>query len=377
MKRLRATVNKIMSYLEDIAPRSLAMPGDPVGLQLGNPEADVSKVLVSLDPDEKSVDEALSIGAEMLVTHHPLFYHKLASINESLPEGMVISLAIRNKISIFSAHTNFDSAIQGVSYQLARRLGFSTEKADVIEVTGSEELLKLVVFVPVGHEDRIRDALAGAGAGKIGHYSHCTFQNSGTGTFMPGQETNPFIGKSGQLEKVDEIRLETILPAHSRYNVIEALLQAHPYEEVAYDLYPLVLKGRDFGFGLIVEVDEPLSLDKIIQICRDRLNADYLRYYAPTVKAYKKIAFCGGSGGSLVENAARLKVELFISGDFSYHNLKAAQDLGIALIDAGHDTTEWPGVVYLKEYLAERLLSDGYQTGVFLHTPYPSGWNHV
>lgn len=374
---MRANVKKIVSYLEDIAPESLAMPGDSVGLQLGNPEAEVNKVLISLDPDENTVKEALSIGAEMLVTHHPLFYHKLSSINEASPEGMVISSAIRNRISIFSAHTNFDSAIQGVSYQLAHKLGFSTEKADILEVTGSEELLKLVVFIPAGFEDRVLDALARAGAGVIGRYSHCTFQNSGTGTFMPGQGTRPYIGKSGRLEKVDEIRMETILPAHCKTNVIDALLKVHPYEEVAYDLYPLTLKGRDFGFGLTVELDDPLSLDHIIQICRDRLNANDLRYYAPKVKTYKKIAFCGGSGGSLIVNAARKNVELFISGDFSYHNLKTAQDLDMALVDAGHDKTEWPGVAYLKEYISGRLLSDGYQTGAFLHVPASLSWHHV
>lgn len=377
MKYLRAQVKKIISYMEELAPRSLALPGDPVGLQLGNPETELSKVLVALDPDEAAVTEAFSIGAEMLVTHHPLFYHKLSSIDESLPAGALVAGAIRKKLNIFSAHTNFDLAPQGVSHQLAHRLGFSTEEAGVLEATGAEELLKLVVFVPAGYEDNIRNVLAGAGAGQIGRYSHCTFQTSGTGTFLPGAGTKPFIGNNGQLEKAEELRLETILPAHQREIVVEALLNAHPYEEVAYDLYPLVLKGRDYGLGLIIDLDEPLTLDQILQICRDRLAAAVLRYHAPLKKTFKKVALCGGSGGSLIENAARQAADLFISGDFRYHDLKAAHALGIALIDAGHDATEWPGVAYLKEYLAELLKRDGYITEVKLKTPVRSGWNQI
>ena len=374
---MRAQVKKIISYMEELAPRSLALPGDPVGLQLGNPETELSKVLVALDPDEAAVAEAFSVGAEMLVTHHPLFYHKLSSIDESLPAGALITSAIRKGLSIFSAHTNYDLARQGVSHQLAQRLGFSTEEAGVLEATGSEELLKLVVFVPAGHEDNIRNVLAGAGAGQIGRYSHCTFQTSGIGTFLPLDGAKPFIGRSGQLEKADELRLETILPAHRREVVVEALLNAHPYEEVAYDLYPLVLKGRDFGLGLIIDLDEPLTLDRILQICRDRLTAADLRYHAPLKKTYKKVALCGGSGGSLIENAARQAADLFISGDFRYHDLKTAHALGIALIDAGHDATEWPGVVYLRQYLADQLKRDGYITEVKLQAPVPSGWNQI
>ncbi len=374
---MRARVKKIISYMEELAPSSLALPGDPVGLQLGNPEAELSTVLVALDPDETAVAEAFSIGAELMVTHHPLFYHKISSIDESTPAGTLISLAIRKGLSIFCAHTNFDLAPHGVTFQLAQRLGFPTDNADVLEVSDSEELLKLVVFVPSGHEEVIRNAIAGAGAGQIGRYSHCTFQTSGTGTYMPGEGTNPYIGSSGRLEKVDELRLETILPVHRRRVVIEALLKAHPYEEVAYDLYPLLLDGKKLGLGLIVNLEEALSLDRILQACRDHLTANILRYQIASKKSYRRVALCGGSGGSLIENAARQAADLFISGDFRYHDLKTAQALGIALVDAGHDATEWPGVVYLRQYLADRLKKDGYKTEVKLQTSVPTGWNQI
>ncbi len=369
-----AKVKTITEYIEELAPSSIALPGDPVGLQLGHPEAEISKVLVALDPDGSAVKEADSKKAEMLVTHHPLFYNKLSSIDESLPKGALISSAIRNNLNIFSAHTNFDIAPRGVSYQLARALDLPADEAEVLEVTGSDEFLKLVVFVPAGHEDDIRDALDRAGAGKIGDYSHCTFQTPGTGTFMPGEGTDPYIGSHGRLEKADELRLETIMPVSRRLAVIEALEEAHPYEEVAYDLYPLALEGRPIGMGLVMSLDKPLALKDILQTCRERLNPDSLRYRPSAKNKFIRIAVCGGSGGSLVEKAAQRGAGLLISGDFRYHDLKLAEDYGLALVDAGHSGTEWPGMAYLCRHLAERLKSDGWPTEVSLQTPTSSVW---
>ncbi len=368
-------VKTIISCLEDLAPSSIALPGDPVGLQLGNPEAEVKKILVALDPDQRSTEEAAAIGAEMLVTHHPLFYHKLSAIDESLPGGALVASAIRNGLNIYSVHTNYDVTPKGVTYQLAKTLGLPVEDTEVLEVTGSEQLLKLVVFVPAGHEDEIRKALAGAGAGQIGNYSHCTFQAKGTGTFMPGEGTKPYIGSSGQLEKVDELRLETILPADRRTAVIEALLDAHPYEEAAYDLYPLDLEGKTIGLGLVINLEKPLTLDHILKTCTERLNTGSLRYWTSGSSVFSRIALCGGSGGSLIAHAARRQADILISGDFSYHDLKQAESLGIALIDAGHDSTERPGVAYLRQYLEDSLKDNGYQVEVCLQTSTPSGWN--
>lgn len=371
---MQAQVKKIIDYMEELAPSVNAMPGDPVGLQLGNPEAGVKKILVSLDPDQTALEEAAEIGAEMIVSHHPLFYNKLTSINENHPTGFLVASAIKKGLNIFSAHTNYDAAPNGVSYQLARALGFPVDQATVLEASGSEHFLKLVVFIPAGYEDRVRSALAEAGAGQIGDYSHCTFQLSGTGTFMPHQGTTPFIGSQGRMEKVDEIRLETILPFSNKEKVIRALVEAHPYEEVAYDLYPLVLEGSQIGLGLIFSLEKPISLEQLIDKCRHSLHAGSLRYWATGKNNFSRVALCGGSGGSLIANAAEQQAEIFISGDFGYHDLKNAQSRRLALIDAGHDATEWPGVFYLKSYLTERLKADNYKTGVFLQTSVSTGW---
>lgn len=374
---MKASVSTVMNYMEELAPSSIALPGDPVGLQIGNPESPVDKILVALDPDRDTIEEALKSKAQMIISHHPFIYNKLSSINEACSSGALVAQAVRSNLHIFSAHTNLDVTPGGVSYQLAEALKLPIRKTAVLEVTGSKKLLKLVVFVPQGHEDNLVNALSRAGAGQIGRYSHCTFQTSGTGTFMPSADANPFIGSQGQLEKVSEIRLETILPAASRRAIVNTLIENHPYEEVAYDLYPLDLEGEEIGLGLIIDLEKELSLNHLVGKCLGNLETKTLRYWSNGREGFKRIAICGGSGGSLIEHAARRNAGIFISGDFRYHDLKDAQAMNIALIDAGHNATELPAVSYLKDYLKNKLEAEGYGVEVNLKTSTPDSWSYV
>ncbi|MFU8794641.1 MAG: Nif3-like dinuclear metal center hexameric protein [Dethiobacteria bacterium] len=371
------TVKKIISYMEDLAPPGYALQGDPVGLQLGNPEAEINKIIISLDPDREALKAAANYNAEMIITHHPLFFDKLSGVDESLPSGAMVAEAIRNRINIYSAHTNFDIVPGGVTYQLGKSLNLPVEKSSVIEITGREKLLKLVVFVPAGHEDNILEALSEAGAGQIGNYSHCSFQTPGTGTFMPGNDTKPFIGSSGRLERVKEIRLETILLFSDRTAVINALLDAHPYEEVAYDLYPLDLEGPEVGLGLLIELNDPITLDELNKRCHDKLPYCIPRFKVFGKEVFNKVALCGGSGGSMIETAARKGAEVFVSGDFKYHDLKHAEGLGLALIDAGHLSTEMPGVQFLDRYLQGRLKDDGFTAEVIVLSSRQAIWKII
>lgn len=258
-----ATVRQIADYLEELAPPEIALPGDPVGLQVGDPRREVRKVLVALDLDEAVLQQALDVEADMVVTHHPLLYTSLSCIDESRPSGSLIAAIIRNKITVYSAHTNLDIAPQGVNRLLADRLGLEEEGRVFIQPSQEDRLLKLVVFVPREHEDAVADAVAEAGAGWIGRYSHCTFRAPGTGTFMPREGTSPYIGETGRLEKVEEVRLETVLPVSRRRAVLKALLEAHPYEEVAYDSHPLALSPETSGLGLVGTISPPLGLEQI------------------------------------------------------------------------------------------------------------------
>jgi dinuclear metal center YbgI/SA1388 family protein len=371
---VQAKVKQVVAYMEELAPLSLALPGDHVGLQLGNPEALLSKVLIAMDPDEIALEEAFSKGAGMLVCHHPLFFNEVSSLDENSTLGALVAAAIRKRSSIYCAHTNYDIVPGGVTYQLAQKLGLPAEGAKVLEVTTNDQLLKLVVFIPVGHENSVLDAIASAGAGHLGQYSHCAFQTTGVGSFMPGEEAQPYIGSSGKLEKVEEIRLETILPESMRKAVIDALLKAHPYEEAAYDLYPLALPGMELGLGLLVELEKPITMNDLLKRIRESLNVKDLRWWSPGQKTFRSIALCGGSGGSLIGQAARSGADIFISGDFRYHDLKQAQSLNLALIDAGHDTSEQPGLLYIQKYLDERLKADDYETEVLMQTSGKQSW---
>lgn len=371
---MQAKVKQVVAYMEELAPPSLALPGDHVGLQLGNPGAYLSKVLVAMDPDQIALDEASSRGAGMLVCHHPLFFNKVSSLDEDSTLGALVAEAIRKRLSVYCAHTNYDIAPGGVSYQLAEKLGLPAQGSKVLEVTTEDQLLKLVVFIPSGHENSVLDAIALAGAGHIGKYSHCAFQTTGIGSFMPDEEAQPYIGRSGRLEKVEEIRLETVLPESVRKAVIDALMKSHPYEEVAYDLYPLALPGVELGLGLLVELDKSITMNELLKRIRESLKVKDIRWWSPGQKTFRTVALCGGSGGSLIGQAALLGADIFIAGDFRYHDLKQAQSLNMALIDAGHDTSEQPGLLHIQNFLAERLEADGYQTEVLLQTSSKQSW---
>lgn len=367
-------VKDVTAHLEKLAPSFLALPGDNVGLQLGDPGAGVKKILVALDADEPAVKEAVLMGADLLVTHHPLFFEKPASINEEKPLYALAAGAIRARLNIFSAHTNYDIAAGGVSFALAKALELPLKGAKVLEETYRENYLKLVVFVPLGHEEAMRLALSAAGAGQMGDYSGSTFQVKGEGTFLPGAGANPYIGTPGQLERVEEIRLETILPASSKEEVEKALLKAHPYEEPAFDFYPLALQGKALGLGLFTTLDEPLLIKELVARCAARLPACAPRFKIFGEEKVTKIALCGGSGGSLIEKAAKMGAELYLAGDFRYHDLLLAAGLKLSLLDAGHAPTEMPGVVYLYERLKEFVSKKSPKTEVILHRTAPLAW---
>lgn len=368
-------VETLAEYIEELAPAELALHGDPVGLQLGSPKQEISSILVTLELDSAVLEAAKNLGAEMLVTYHPLITDKRSLINERYPGEALVASVMRMHLPVFCVHSNLDVIPEGTSYQLAKKLALPLDNTSILNKTGSEKLLKLVLFVPVGHEDTVLTAITAAGAGKIGSYSHCTFQSSGTGTFMPGPGTDPYLGVEGRLEKVDEYRLETILPASRQKAVVKALLEAHPYEEVAYDIYLLAREGRAFGSGLSISLSSPVELNDLLQRCCENLEPANLRYWNSDCDIFNNIAICGGRSGELIESAGNQGAELFIGGDFNNCDLRLAQSLGITLVDVGADAAARPGIVFLQKYLQERLEFDGYDAAVHLMKPVHNGWS--
>ena len=328
----------VINILENMAPPQLAEEWDNVGLQVGDPAAEIERVLVTLDVNADVLQEAITKRVQMIVAHHPLIYRPLKNLRYDRPPGYLIKALVENKITVYCAHTNLDSAAAGVNEMLARKLGL--KDIEVLNPDKSEKLFKIVVFVPRGHEDKVREAMSRAGAGWIGNYSDCTFQTAGTGTFRALAGANPFIGKVGELERADEFRLETIVPDKWLSRVIKAMIAAHPYEEVAYDVYPLANKGAELGLGRAGRLPQPVSFEEFCRQVKAALAVDNIKFGGSLADRVHKIAVCGGSGAGLMTKAAAAGAEVLVTGDLKYHDGQAALDIGLKFIDAGHYATE-------------------------------------
>lgn len=342
----------LVQILEKWAPKKLAMDWDNTGLAIGDLSGEVSRVLLTLTVTPKSVEFAAKNSYEMIISHHPLFFSPLKSLKRDTALGKIIYKAIKNDIVIYSAHTNLDVASGGINDILAER--FNLEQVQVLKQTYRESLFKLVVFVPIAYADAVRNAMCDAGAGHIGNYSHCTFNTDGIGTFVPLAGTSPFIGEQNKLERTDEIRIETIVPEGILKRVINAMIKAHPYEEVAYDIYPLENPGKEFGLGRIGYVKEPITLKEFCKTVKHKLNIPYLRVIGDLNKKISKVALCGGAGADLIQAAAFFGADVLVTGDIKYHEALDAEDLGLAVIDAGHFATENIVLPALKEYLEKQ-----------------------
>ena len=340
-------VAKIAEAVERIAPLALAEEWDNCGLQVGDPEAEAKRVLVALTPLREVFDEAEEKGADFLLFHHPLIFGPLKAVVTSSYPGDLLARAIRNGLAVYAAHTSYDAAPAGVSVALARALGLGGPLR-VLSPRGV--LRKLVVFVPEENVDGVAKALAGAGAGVIGDYTECTFRTRGTGTFRGGDETNPYLGEKGRLEEVEEVRMETVVPAHTIDRAVEAATAAHPYEEMALDVYPVEGSPEGCGYGRLGTLPEPLTAEELRDHVSESLGFPS-RLVADAGRRIETVAVLGGSGGSFIREAAASGAHAFVTGDVDYHDALLAESLGLTVIDAGHAATELPSL----EPLALRL----------------------
>lgn len=346
----------VINMIEQIAPKHLAEDWDNIGLQLGSPAQRINRVFLSLDLDRDVFQEALDQKADMLVVHHTPFFKPLKSLRSDLPQGRLLTEVIRSGMALYATHTNFDAAWGGVNDVLAAKLGL--QEVSLLDLAWEEKLYKLAVFVPHDHLEQVSAAISKAGGGWIGNYSDCTFRVQGIGTFRPLAGTNPFIGKQGELEKVPETRLETIVQEAILSRVVNAMLKAHPYEEVAYDIYPLANKGKNAGMGRIGRLPQPLSLKEFIHLVKEKLGVTGLRYCGEEDKVIEKVAVCGGSGASYLHKAIFAGAQLLLTADIKYHEAQEALAYGLSLVDAGHFATEQPAMVALAEVLQHELAKE-------------------
>lgn len=347
---MQARCGLIFQLIEQFFPLDLAEEWDNCGIQVGDPNRPVDRVLLAMDMDEAVLSEARDKGAGLVVTHHPLVFKGIKKIREDRGPGRLLAKIIRAGITVYSAHTNLDSAQKGVNAVLAERIGLTGIR---VLRPANEKYLKLVVFVPSESVEAVREALAGAGAGWIGGYSDCAFMLKGTGTFRPLEGTSPYIGKTGELEKVEEIRLETIIPARIAGVAVKAMLEVHPYEEVAYDLYPLENKAAESGIGRVGRLKEALTLEQFTGRVKETLDLRAVRRGGSGSRRIKTVAVCGGSGGDFWPLALNAGADVLVTGDIGYHAARDMLASGMSFIDAGHYGTERVVLEALAGYLRD------------------------
>lgn len=344
-------ISEIISELERIAPPSYQEDYDNSGLIVGKPQNQVNRALISLDCTEAIVDEAINQKCELIIAHHPIVFSGLKRFNGKNYVERTVEKAIKNDIAIYAIHTNLDNVShQGVNSRIAANLGL---KNTSILAPKSNKLLKLVTYAPKDDSTTILNALFAAGAGKIGNYSACSFSSEGFGTFKGNEQSNPSIGTPGVQHTENEMRMEVILRSHQQNTVLQALKKAHPYEEVAYELYPTLNADQDSGSGMIGELDVELQEQDFLKHLKSSMDCDTIRYTSYD-KTIKRVAICGGSGSFLLQAAKAKKADAFVTADFKYHQFFDAEE-ELMICDIGHYESEKFTIELLYDILTEKF----------------------
>lgn len=341
----------IVKQLEALAPPALQESYDNAQLLTGNFEMEVSGVLTTLDCTEEVVDEAIRRDCNMIVAHHPILFSGLKSLTGKTYIERTLIKAIKNDVAIYAIHTNLDNVWQGVNRRIGERLGVTN-----IEVLTpkSGKLLKLITFIPHTHLETVRSALFAAGAGHIGEYDQCSFSQEGSGSFRGSENSKPTVGKAEKLHHEPESKLEVILPTYLKSPVVKALTSSHPYEEAAYDLLSLQNEHPRIGSGMIGELPEAMGEEDFLKHLSKTMKVTVVRHTALLQKPVKRIAWCGGAGSFLLKNAIGRKADVFITGDFKYHEFFDAEER-LVIMDIGHFESEQFTPHLLAEYLLEKF----------------------
>ena len=327
---------EITAYLEALVPLSWQESYDNCGLLVGDKNTEVSAALICLDCTEVIVDEAIAKGCNLIIAHHPIIFSGLKKITGADYVQRTIIKAIQHSIAIYAIHTNLDHYQKGVNFEIGNRLGLNNLK---ILAPKKEQLFKLVTFVPKENYSHLNKALFDAGAGELGNYSACHFRSEGIGSFEPNAAAQPVIGTSGVYEEVEEMRVEYLVQSHRVGNVIQTLLATHPYEEVAYDLIPIANTDPTIGAGMIGELTQPMEEKDFLNFVKNTFQTGCIRHTDFLNKPIKRVAFCGGAGGFLLNEAKKQQADIFITADYKYHEFFDAENQ-IVIADIGHFESE-------------------------------------
>ncbi|MFI5154609.1 MAG: Nif3-like dinuclear metal center hexameric protein [Chitinophagales bacterium] len=349
--KAQMNISGIISFLEDHAPTAYQEHYDNAGLIIGNPDWECTGVMVSLDATESVVLEARQKKCNLIVAHHPIIFAGLKKINSKNYVEKAVIAAIKNDIAIYAIHTNLDNVVYGVNGKMADKLGLIKRKVLVPKLN---VLRKLYSFVPAAHENKVLEALFEAGAGHIGNYSETSFGSQGVGSFRAGEGTTPFVGEKGKRHLEKETKIEVIFPAYLKDAVIRALMENHPYEEVAYDIVELANTEKEIGSGLIGEFPQTMTEQEALALIKKAFQLRIIRHTRLTGRSIGKVAVCGGAGSFLISNALSSGAELFITSDIKYHEFFDANDK-ILVADIGHFESEQFTIELLHDLLSEKF----------------------
>ena len=354
-------IKDILLQLEIIAPPSLQESYDNAGLLTGDTNWNCTGIITTLDATEEVVLEAIEKKSNLIVAHHPIIFGGLRKITGKNYVEKTIITAIKNNIAIYAIHTNLDNVLHGVNGAIADKLGLINRK---ILQPKNETLKKLFTFVPVEFAENVRSAIFNAGGGHISNYSECSFNMAGQGTFKPGEGTNPFTGKRGIRHTEDEIKMEMIFPAWQEKAILAALIDTHPYEEVAYDIIALGNENQGIGSGMVGELPEPLSENEFLKVLKQKFDLSVIRHTTLLNKPVKKIALCGGAGSFLIGAALATGADFYITGDIKYHEFFDANSR-LVVADIGHYESEQFTTDLLFDILSQKFPTFAVQkTGV-------------
>ncbi len=341
----------ITSYLESLAPLSSQESYDNSGLIVGDPNAQITQALICLDSTEEVVEEAIQNGCNLIIAHHPIVFKGLKSLTGKNYVERVVLKCIKNDIALYAIHTNLDNYRFGVNFEIGKRLGL--ENLKILEPK-KNVLHKVSVFVPVESKDTVAKAMFEAGAGFIGDYKNCSFSTEGIGSFFPLEGAQPTIGSVEHQEEVKEVLLEMLVSNHELSIVVAAMKASHPYEVVAYDLIALSNSNEYEGAGMIGQLADSMNVVDFLSLVKRQFNCGIIRHTKIVKDKVKTIAFCGGSGSFLLNNAIRSKADVYITGDFKYHEFFDSEDK-ILIADIGHFESEQYTINLLCDVLMKKF----------------------
>jgi dinuclear metal center YbgI/SA1388 family protein len=344
-------LSELISFLETIAPLSYQEDYDNCGLLVGDPGSEINAAIISLDCTESVVDEAIRKNCNVIISHHPIIFRGIKKLNGKTYVERVVMKAIKNDIALYAIHTNFDNISTGVNSKICGKIGLKNCRI----LSPKEGLLKkLVTFCPTAQADTVRSALFAAGAGQIGNYSECRYNAQGFGTFKAGENTDAFIGEKGIQHQEQEIRIELIYPRNIERQLLSALFQSHPYEEVAFDLYNLSNMHPGAGSGMIGELETEMGGIDFLKFIKQQFNSGVIRHTALLNRKIKRVAVCGGAGSFLLPKAISAGADIFITADYKYHEFFDS-DGKIVIADIGHFESEQFTQELLLEIISKKF----------------------